>query len=735
MKIQVNKMWAFALLLVMSSSIQAQIISKKEISQSKKERLGKHTCATHAPSYAQNIKDLGYFKLREKNAGMTQLPMRVHIVREDDGSGGVSLDVINHELSNLNYSLYPEDIEYFIADINYIDNSTWYEFNITEETAMANGNQVNDAVNVFWVNSITFGSGAACGYARFPSNSVVSIRIVMDNDCAGGVFWDTFVHEFGHHLNLYHTHEDTEDGPTDPYAEHVPRSGPQSNCSVAGDFLCDTAADPRYSNSNTTNCVYDGGGTDIYGNTYVPDEDNIMSYYPDPCGGTVFTPGQYTRINTGLSARLGHTAYDIDGATPSAVNTPTCLSASLFEGSVFLTWMDNSSIETGYLIERSTDGTNFEPIPESGIGPNNDNTFDSWDLNTSTTYYYRVKASNDDPDDYSNVAMITTGSSLVGNYTCANAYDLTACGTYTSPGPSTGGGANNGSATDAVWYKFTPPYSGTVDIYSCLGGTDTRLWVYTGSCGSLTQIAFNDDDCVMTPGSLAYASQVTGVSVTKGVPILIEWDDRWSGNGFDFNIELTATNACADAEHVTTAGTYTVESVACGDAANNGSATHSQYFRFTPPTTGDVDISSCDGSANTRLYVYSGSCSSLTQIASSDDDCNACTGSFGVSSEVLGVSVTAGTDIWIEWDDRWTSNGFDFDITYQSACPPNHNLSGTQNANADFETNGTIVSTQVINSGYTVDYDSGTEITLNPGFETVLSSIFSAFIDGCGGAQ
>ena len=51
----------------------------------------------------------------------------------------------------------------------------------------------------------------------------------------------------------------------------------------------------------------------------------------------------------------------------------------------------------------------------------------------------------------------------------------------------------------------------------------------------------------------------------------------------------------------------------------------------------------------------------------------------------------------------------------------------------DYETNGAIGSIQTIKSGTTVDYDSGTDITMYQGFTVELGAVFCAFIDGCNG--
>src|SRR5262249_48789433 len=72
-----------------------------------------------------------------------------------------------------------------------------------------------------------------------------------------------------------------------------------------------------------------------------------------------------------------------------------------------LSWSDNSAIETGYSVERSTDGVNFVPlIPPLPAGTTS--YFDTA-LNPDVHYWYRVRALNFAADsDYSNVVDATT---------------------------------------------------------------------------------------------------------------------------------------------------------------------------------------------------------------------------------------------------------------------------------------------------------------------------------------
>ena len=89
-------------------------------------------------------------------------------------------------------------------------------------------------------------------------------------------------------------------------------------------------------------------------------------------------------------------------ATPVAPSnlTGTAVSAS----SINLSWTDNSGDETGFTIQRSTDGTSFGDVATVGA---NVTTFSDTGLVTSTTYSYRVSAFNSGGSSaYSNIATI-----------------------------------------------------------------------------------------------------------------------------------------------------------------------------------------------------------------------------------------------------------------------------------------------------------------------------------------
>ena len=86
---------------------------------------------------------------------------------------------------------------------------------------------------------------------------------------------------------------------------------------------------------------------------------------------------------------------------------PTALSASAASGTwVNLVWTDNADNETGFKIERSSDGVNFTQVGTTGA---DDSTYGDSTVSPDSPYHYRVRATNAAGDsDYSNTSSVTT---------------------------------------------------------------------------------------------------------------------------------------------------------------------------------------------------------------------------------------------------------------------------------------------------------------------------------------
>ncbi|OUR91238.1 hypothetical protein A9Q87_11075 [Flavobacteriales bacterium 34_180_T64] len=107
-------------------------------------------------------------------------------------------------------------------------------------------------------------------------------------------------------------------------------------------------------------------------------------------------------------------------------------------------------------------------------------------------------------------------------------------------------GSTNSSNVDfAEWLKYTPDSDYTVTISSDLvinADKDTKVNIYTGSCGALTCV-IGDDDSGVYPGSntYSYLSYIT-FNVTLGQTYYVVWDDeRSNSSNFDFTLTEETT--------------------------------------------------------------------------------------------------------------------------------------------------------------------------------------------------
>jgi hypothetical protein len=264
----------------------------------------------------------------------------------------------------------------------------------------------------------------------------------------------------------------------------------------------------------------------------------------------------------------------------------------------------------------------------------------------------------------------STNFAQTGN-NCANAIIATLGSTFLDSITATP--ASHRDAHKAKWYKFTPAADGVMTIQSCLQNTDTRLWVYAGRCDSLIQYAAGDDDCEFR----ATSHDLRAASVTKAVKggntYYIEWDNRWDSTRFMFTISMsniapTAGQACATAKIIPAAGgTLRVDSMT-GYFASRGDANRAAWYQYTPTRTGRLSIASCGGGTNTRFWLYEGTCAQLNLVADGDDDCSMTpTDILGLAAATANISVMGGRTYYIEWDNAYSDEGFDFTVNFDIA--------------------------------------------------------------------
>jgi uncharacterized delta-60 repeat protein len=291
-------------------------------------------------------------------------------------------------------------------------------------------------------------------------------------------------------------------------------------------------------------------------------------------------------------------------------------------------------------------------------------------LGSSGPFRLNISASNTPPpnDNCAAAIPVTIGSPA--------ACGTTVCATPSAPGSIPVPCGASASAPD-VWYSFTPTCNGSVTIDTCglcPGQTatfDSVLSVYTGSCGSFTQVACNDDagsGCGLQSrvtfnglGGVTYRIRVAGFAGSSGP--------------FRLNIAQTTTvpanDLCANATPI---GNGTFGFNTCGantDGPNQASIgcqpNQDVWFRFTASCSGQVTLDTCNSGFNTVLSVYTGVCGSLGLVTCND---NAATGNCaGGQNSFLTFNAISGTTYFIRVGGAGTATGSGL-LTVQGPFPP-----------------------------------------------------------------
>lgn len=122
----------------------------------------------------------------------------------------------------------------------------------------------------------------------------------------------------------------------------------------------------------------------------------------DATGAFVVTGNSDLGFGNILTARF---AAGFSPPPPPVLAAPSGLTVSTKKTAATLAWVDNSNNETGFLIERSTNGAAFAQIAQVGA---NVRTFNNSGLVKNSTYAYRVRAFNGSGNSsYSNTATAT----------------------------------------------------------------------------------------------------------------------------------------------------------------------------------------------------------------------------------------------------------------------------------------------------------------------------------------
>ena len=197
-----------------------------------------------------------------------------------------------------------------------------------------------------------------------------------------------------------------------------------------------------------------------------------------------------------------------------------------------------------------------------------------------------------------------------------------------------------------VWYQYTPATNGVM-IVDTFGSTfDTALGIFTGTCGSLTQVACNDDANGGTTDSR------TAVLAAAGTTYYILAGGFQGANGklvlhLVFTTNTVANDLCGGALVISgsnyTNTQSTLNATLTGDPVPfcAGGYGNGVWYQYTPSGFGSIVVDTFGSDFDTLLGVYSGTCGSLTEVGCNND------ATTNLSTSQLTVPVNAGTTYYI----------------------------------------------------------------------------------------
>ncbi len=242
-----------------------------------------------------------------------------------------------------------------------------------------------------------------------------------------------------------------------PFHLHVYHFQMQDNCGdyEAGEYY-DTMATSciiRFDLNPQTATVYEG--RTIFHCHILDHEDQGAMGWLDVIGGE---PAPFFPADSSVTYS---NYYALGGGTPpppepTAPADPTGLAATAVSSSqINLSWSDNADNEDSYQVEQSTDSINFSSVAILGA---NATSYSVTGLTASTTYSYRVNASNTaGTSGNSNVASATTDANSGGGTGTS-----VTVGSITVSTVGIGGGIKIGQADIVVIDEFGNPVAGAV---------------------------------------------------------------------------------------------------------------------------------------------------------------------------------------------------------------------------------------------------------------------------------
>ena len=350
-----------------------------------------------------------------KSGAITWVPMKFHLVADNNGSGRIDQSRVFDVICNLNADYLDQDIQFYISgDFNLINNTVIYNHTTSGAGTQMQIRKANNALNVFIGNSAgaSSGGGVTLGYYSGFRDLIFAVKSTMTATN------NTLTHEVGHFFSIPHVfygweETDYEDNyynndntslPNPPntlnYAGqtiHVEKAD-GSNCATAADLFCDTPADYNLGLGwPQGNCNYNNGAVDPTGAAIDPDESNYMCYFNAINCINSFTAEQKAAIAADLAS--GSRTF-LRQNPPTATTEVTAMTTlvepinnqpAIYYDNVLLKWTAVPNA-THYFVQVSR-FSSFAVLQDEFITTSTQATLTN--LLSAKKYYWRVKAYNE----------------------------------------------------------------------------------------------------------------------------------------------------------------------------------------------------------------------------------------------------------------------------------------------------------------------------------------------------
>ncbi|HET9570414.1 MAG TPA: fibronectin type III domain-containing protein [Bacteroidales bacterium] len=212
------------------------------------------------------------------------------------------------------------------------------------------------------------------------------------------------------------------------------------------------------------------GGTGVLYGGYKPtdtDGDAIPDAWETANGLNPTDASDAAAIATNGYSNIENYSFTIGSAYPYIKSPSGLTSTAQSTSTIQLKWTDNSSDETGFFIESSTNGTTFSVIATVDA---NTTTYVNTGLSQVTKYYYRVSAFN-----------TTLNSPYSAVYSTSTWGDPTIPVACSNPSPADAGSYGNANPLKLTWSNATTPYGGTLYYFVYMGPTADSLQLVADS--------------------------------------------------------------------------------------------------------------------------------------------------------------------------------------------------------------------------------------------------------------